>query len=523
MELFGIELPTSLLLGVTVIVLVYLYSTWPFSTFKNMGIPGPKPWPLFGNVFELSAGRYKKDLEWVSKYGKVFGTYEGRHPILVFADPELCKQICVKKFTSFYNRRVLPLNNKPLDAGLTSLLNQNWKDKRNTLTPAFSASKMKMMTPIVNNAADAMVRILEKHCREDSIFQCKDVFGGYVVDSIASAGFGIDINSQENPGHPFVKNVKEAFDFGFSNPILLIMFFCPFLVPLLNWLDIGFFPKRIMKYFTNLTEETIAMRKSENSSTKRVDFLQLMLDAHDVYEQYIAESQDDEDENGVRLVRDGQSDTHDFHKGFTNDEILGQALTFYLAGYETTSTMMSFLAYSMATNPDIQVKLCSEIDDVMADYDEPNYDAVSKMPYLDMVVCETLRMYPPVIRFDRQCTENVTIAGIHIPKGMVVAIAIYTIHHNPEIYPDPEKFIPERFTKEEKEKRHPYAWLPFGAGPRNCIGMRFALLEAKIGLVRIFQKFAFEPCAETEIPVQLGKTGFISPKKGIKLSVKSRR
>ncbi|XP_070556749.1 cytochrome P450 3A29-like [Ptychodera flava] len=524
MELFGCELSMSLLLVITVVILLYLYATWTFSTFKNMGIPGPKPWPLFGNIFEMSAGIYKKDLEWVNKYGKVFGTYEGREPVLVIADPEICKQICVKNFASFYNRRILPINSKPLDSGLSMLADKNWKDKRNTLTPAFSGSKMRKMTPIVNNAADTMVKILEKHCEEGTSFQCKDVFGGYVVDSIASAGFGVDIKSQETPDHPFVKNIKEAFDIGFANPVLLIMLFLPFLVPLLNWLDIGFFPKRIMNYFTGLTEDTIAMRKSQDSSAKRVDFLQLMLDAHEVYEQYIESNEAQQDDDDVTLVRDGKSDSDDnFHKGFTNQEILGQALTFFFAGFETTSTLMGFLAYSLATNPDIQEKLCAEIDDVMAKYDEPTYEAVSKMSYLDMVVCEALRMYPPAPRFDRQCTEDITIAGIHIPKGMVIAVALYTIHHNPEIYPDPEKFIPERFTKEEKEKRHPYAWLPFGAGPRNCIGMRFALMEAKIGLVRVFQNFTFEPCAETEIPVQLGKTGFISPKNGIKLSVKSRR
>ncbi|XP_070556745.1 cytochrome P450 3A5-like [Ptychodera flava] len=523
MEFFGIEVPQSLILTIIVLTLLYLFSTWTYSTFKTLGIPGPTPWPIVGNTLQLSAGVYKMDVEWAKKYGKVIGTYEGRTPVLLLADPEICKQICVKNFTSFYNRRRLAIMNKPLDSGLTMLINENWKNKRNTLTPAFSGSKMRLMSPIVNMAADDLVKILRKHSEDGTPIQCKALFGCYVVDAIASTGFGVEVNSQEQPDHPFIKNIKEAFSFGVLRRASLLLFFIPFLVPVLKWFNIGLFRTKNLKYFTDLTEESAEIRKSQDPSTKRVDFLQLMLDAHDVYEQYIKESHTEEDEYGVKLVKDGKSDTNDFHKGFTTEEMLGQSLIFFLAGYETTSTLMSYVAYSMATNPDIQEKLCTEIDDVMANNEEPSYNVVSKMPYLDMIVCETLRMYPPSLRFDRECNEDVTIAGINIKKGMYVAVSIYAIHHNPEFYPEPEKFIPERFTKEEKEKRHPYAWLPFGAGPRNCIGMRFALLEAKIALVRIFRDFTLEPCAETVIPIQLGKTGFLSPQGGVILRVKARR
>ncbi|XP_070556772.1 cytochrome P450 3A8-like [Ptychodera flava] len=522
MESLGLEIPTWLVLSVIALVLFYMYATWNHSTFRNLGIPGPTPWPLVGNLMQLGAGFQEKQLEWYNQYGKVYGIYEGHQPMLEVADPEMVKQICVKHFTSFYNRRRFPLESKPLNNRLSILADQRWKDKRNTLTPAFTGSKMRTMSPIVNNAADAMVRVLSKHCKEGKPVQCKDVFGCFIIDSIGSAGFGIEVNSQEQPDHPFVKNVKEAFSSGFFNPAVLIVFFFPFVTPILNWLNIGFFPKRVMNYFLNLTETTIEIRKNQDPSEKRIDFLQQMLDAKEVYDQYIKQNEKEEGENGVHLVKDGKSDTHDFHKGFTNDEVLAQSLLFFLAGYETTNTMMSFVAYSMATNPDVQDKLCAEIDDVMANYEEPTYEAVSKMPYLDMVVCETLRMFPPAIRFDRECNEDVTIEGVHIPKGIFVAVSVYVIHRNPKIYPEPEKFIPERFTKEEKEKRHPYAWLPFGAGPRNCIGMRFALLEAKIGVVRIFQNFTFEPCSETEIPPKLGKTGILSPPNGIKLNVKPR-
>ncbi|XP_070556759.1 cytochrome P450 3A29-like [Ptychodera flava] len=441
--------------------------------------------------------------------------------MMVTADPEICKQICVKQFTSFYNRRAIPLTNKELLTGLNMLKDQKWKNKRNALTPAFSTSKMKAMTPLVNTAADALVRNLKKHCESVKPMQCRDVFGSYGIDSLASAGFGVDVNSQENPDNPFVRYAKKVFSFG---PIFIVIFFFPFLIPFFAFFDITLHSKRLMKYFVDLVDETVALRKSQDPSVKRVDLLQQMMDAHDVYDQYIKgnEDEEEEDENGVKLVKDGTSDTREFCKKFTNEDILGQSLVFFLGGLETTSTTMSFLAYVMATHPDIQDKMCKEIDDVMAEYDEPNYQAVAKMLYLDMVVRETLRMYPPAVRFERECNEDVTIAGARIPKGMYISVAANAIHHNPDIYPEPEKFIPERFTKEEKQKRHPYSWLPFGAGPRNCIAMRFALLDLKIGFVRIFTKYTFEPCAETEIPPKLGTSRFLAPEE-ITLAVKRRR
>ncbi|XP_002730610.1 cytochrome P450 3A24-like [Saccoglossus kowalevskii] len=524
---FGLSPTTVLLIGI-VLVLCYLYSTWNFSTFKKMGIPGPPPWPIIGNM-QSSKGIQHKEQEWIKEYGKVFGTYEGRQPVINFADPEICKQITVKHFSSFVNRRVLPLNGKPMNSGLTVLVDDQWKRARNTLTPAFSGAKMRMMAPLINQCANELVANMETYCKEEKVAQCKDLYGGFVVDSIASAGFGLDVSSQSQPGHPFVENAKLAFKFSLFSPVFVVVFFFPFLVPLLNLFDVQLFPKKVLDYFVGVTEDAIEMRKPGRDSSNRIDFLQLMVNAHEVYDQHMAnkdkEIDEDEGENKVDFVKDGPSSQVKLQKGFTKDEMLAQSLLFFLAGYETTSTLMSFVSYSLATNPEVQNKLHSEIDDIMSDSDDDDdigYETLKKMTYLDMVVTETLRMYPPAIRFDRECNEDVNISGVSIPKGMIVAVSIYAIHHDPEIYPEPEKFIPERFTKEEKEKRHPYAWIPFGAGPRNCIGMRFALMEAKIGLVRVLQKFTFEPCAETEIPPKLGKLGFLTPPNGIKLSVKRR-
>ncbi|KAM4901344.1 thromboxane-A synthase isoform 5-T7 [Sylvia borin] len=152
----------------------------------------------------------------------------------------------------------------------------------------------------------------------------------------------------------------------------------------------------------------------------------------------------------------------------------------------------------------------------------PDYQNVQELPYLDMVIAETLRMYPPAFRFSREAAKDCVVLGQHIPAGAVIETAVGHLHHDPEFWPEPEKFIPERFTEEAKKERHPFAYLPFGAGPRGCIGMKMGLLETKITLLRILQKFKFKTCPETEIPLQLKSKATLGPKNGVYIMLESR-
>lgn len=121
------------------------------------------------------------------------------------------------------------------------------------------------------------------------------------------------------------------------------------------------------------------------------------------------------------------------------------------------------------------------------------------MKYMDMVVDEALRMYPPLTRIDREASVDYEYEGIKIKKGQAVVVPIYSLHHDPELYADPEEFIPERFSDENKKSRETVAFLPFGTGPRNCIGMRFALVEVKLLLATILAKHRFFTFKKTPV------------------------
>ncbi|NWW36585.1 THAS synthase, partial [Panurus biarmicus] len=125
-------------------------------------------------------------------------------------------------------------------------------------------------------------------------------------------------------------------------------------------------------------------------------------------------------------------------------------------------------------------------------------------------------------RFTREAAKDCVVLGQRIPAGAVIETAVGHLHHDPKFWPEPEKFIPERFTEEAKKERHPFAYLPFGAGPRGCIGMKMGLMETKITLLRILQKFKFKTCPETEIPLQLKSKSTLGPKNGVCIMLESR-
>jgi len=175
-----------------------------------------------------------------------------------------------------------------------------------------------------------------------------------------------------------------------------------------------------------------------------------------------------------------------------DDEITGNAFVFILAGYETTATSLAFTAYLIAAHSDVQERLIAEIDEVIDDQlkAEDLAEAVGKLPYLDMVMKEALRMYPPIpLHFGRYASVEKTIMGKVIPEGSAVMIPTWYIHHDPNTWPDPWKFDPERFSPENRHSIKEMSYLPFGEGPRKCIGWRFANLEAKLALALLLKKF----------------------------------
>ncbi|XP_067316647.1 cytochrome P450 3A9-like [Anolis sagrei] len=477
------------------LVLLMLYGIWPYNFFKKLGIPGPKPLPFVGTFLEYRKGVLDFDEMCHKKYGKIWGFFDGRLPVLAILDPVIIKTILVKEcYTHFTNRRDFGLNGE-FDSSILIVQDEQWKRIRTVLSPNFTSGRLKEMFPIIKHYGEMLVKNVQKKVENGENIDTKNIFGAYSMDVITSTSFSINIDSINNPNDPFVTNMKKLIKFNFVNPLLVLIVIFPFLTPVLEAFNFSLTPASI----TNYIKESIKKLKKDrqkNLHKDRVDFLQLMVDS----------------QISGDIIDDSKS-----YKALNDKEILTQAVIFVFAGYETTSSTLSYMAYLLATHPDVQQKLQEEIDEVLPNQATPVYDTLLQMEYLDMVINETLRLYPIGGRIERVCKNTVEINGVTIPKGTVTMIPAFVLHRDPEFWPEPEEFRPERFSKENKETLDPYTFLPFGAGPRNCIGMRFALLSLKVAMTVLLQRFSFRTCEETPIPLELQSQGFMAPKKPIRL------
>merc|ERR550519_2419869 len=198
--------------------------------------------------------------------------------------------------------------------------------------------------------------------------------------------------------------------------------------------------------------------------------------------------------------------------------IVATAMVLLIAGYDTTGVTLSFAAYELANHPDIQEKLREEIDEAFEEAGDkmPDYSIIQNLPYLDQVIHETLRHHTIVGYNTRSSVGDYTLPGtnIHLKNNDMVALNVMALHMNPKFYPNPEVFNPENFSKEAKAGRHPYTFLAFGQGPRGCIGMRFALLEAKIALAAVVRKFNLTKSEKTTEPLELDPASQVGYIKG---------
>ncbi|KAJ8928370.1 hypothetical protein NQ314_019101 [Rhamnusium bicolor] len=217
------------------------------------------------------------------------------------------------------------------------------------------------------------------------------------------------------------------------------------------------------------------------------------------------------------------------NRDLTNEDITAQALIFLFAGFDTVSSLMSFTAYELGVNQDIQHRLKKEVDATWKECGgKLTYESLLKMKYMDMVISEAMRKWPNLPQTDRICTKPYTIQPttpeeepVHLEKGATVIIPIYPIHRCPKFYPDPDRFDPERFNDENKGNINPYTYMPFGVGPRNCIGSRFALLEVKIIFFSVLKHFEIVPIEKTQIPFEICKKSiFLTAANGFWLGLK---
>lgn len=503
-ELFSPFFLIGLLLGI-----LYFYFTATFDFWETRGVPFKKPTVLLGNfgpllLFRKSQPEGVKEMyEWF-KNERFFGVFRVRSPILILRDPDLVKSVCVKDFACFANRGI-PINNSqdPLCGHLFNLEGRRWKGLRSKLRPAFSSGKLKRMFYLLAECSEEFRKLIDEHaCDGETAVEVRELAAKFTIDVIGSCAFGIQMNALTDENSEFHRAAKKL-----SRPsykVTLWRMLRTAMPKLYKFLGVQVIDPGVTRFFKDVVSQMILQR--ENSDQRRHDFMDLLVELKNKGSLEndagsLAQSLNEEDAQAAKEIE------------LDENSIAAQAFVFFAAGYETSSNTIAFCLHELALNEEIQERTRRDVNDAIAKRDgKLTYDAVQDMKYLDLVILETLRKYPPAPLLSRRCENEYQIPGskVELPAGMRVVIPIYGLHHDPDHYPDPEAFNPDRFTDENKRTRHPYTYLPFGEGPRACIGMRFALLQIKVGIISFLRHHEVRLCDKTVHPIKFGRRSLVT-------------
>ncbi|KAG8296016.1 heme binding [Homalodisca vitripennis] len=494
-----------------ILVSLYLYLTHKYDYWKKKGVIFIEPKFPLGNLHDQFFGKadfgtiMQREYTKYKKMGlKYVGSFTLRQPTLMLIDLDLCKQVLSKDFNHFTTRDFTVTTHEYISKHLFALEGQEWKEMRTKLTPTFTSGKMKNMFQLMGRCADQLQDHIEKVVLQKGEFEVKDLIARFTTDIIATCAFGLEVNSIENRDDEFYKVGQLIF-------VSTREFFLKFMIhrafPIIaRTLKLDMFHPRISEVLQRIMTDTIEYRQKHN--VVRNDFVELLMKVKE------NKNLDDEDDKTcteantfcklTNIIKNGHHSNS--KEQLTLEEMTAQAFVFFAAGFETAASTTSFCLYELAKNPSAQEKLSREIDEVLANYDgKITYQALQDMTYMDQVVNETLRMYASLPFLTRVCTEKYQFPGtdLVIDKDVRVNIPTYAIHHDPDIYPDPYEFDPDRFSVENSKDRHHYAFLPFGEGPRICIGLRFGRLQVKVGLAAILSKYQISPAPDTPSKLEL--------------------
>ncbi|KAF5288513.1 hypothetical protein FQA39_LY15381 [Lamprigera yunnana] len=506
-----------LLFAVCLSLIFYLKVAKKYHYWHDKGVPYIKPIYFFGNYASV-VFRKKSIVEMVidtySKYpnSRYVGFYQPNHqPVLMLRDPDLIKDVTIKEFESFPDhKQFVPHNIDPLwDKNLLQMSTEDgWHTMRTTLSPSFTSSKLKMMFHLMQDCATQFVNYFKSQ-EGEVLIELKDTFTRFTNDIIATCAFGIQCDSLKDRNNDFYLMGKEATDF--SGLKGLKFFGYEFSGPLMKLLKIKMFSDEVSAFFRKVVLETLNHRRQNN--IVRPDMIHLLLEASKKVNNL------NEEEKSKNIKNE-----------LSHDDITAQALIFFSAGFETVSSAMSYLCYELAVHPDIQERLYNEIKETLEGSPKLTYETITSMKYLESCVLETLRLHSSIPGTDRKCQKPYTINPVHpsekplrIEKGQLISIPICALHHDEQYFPNSYNFDPERFNAENKSKINPYVFIPFGIGPRNCIGSRFALVEIKLVMVNVLKAFEIVVNKKTAIPLNYSSTSFnLIPDNGIWVSFKPR-
>ncbi|CAL8148227.1 unnamed protein product [Orchesella dallaii] len=474
-------------------------------------VPGPPALPILGNALDLSVDRTEVlpvILRFFELYGPRFKMFLGMQPYVVFGNASDAEKILSSQ-TQIEKSADYDLLHEWLGLGLLNSRGSKWFHRRKQLTPAFHFQILEDFLRVFNEQCAVFKIALEG--KGNTKFDVFPVITLCTLDIICESAMGKKIFAQQKSNSEYVRaiyRISELFQYRQMRP---------WLHPDFSWklCPSGKKNEKCLKNLHDFTDSVIKERKEErkamedkeispktkgdiddlSGTKKRQAFLDLLLDAQ-------------------------RADNF-----LTDINVREETDTFMFEGHDTTSAAVSWTTFLLSLHPECQKKVHRELDDIfgvdrtravtMAD--------LSKMKYLECCIKEALRIFPSAPFIGRKLTQDLVLEdGVVLPTSITVWIFIYYIHRDPKFFPDPEKFDPDRFLEKDAQPRHPFSYVPFSAGPRNCIGQKFAIMEEKVMLATIFRNFHVKAAQRMEDVTVLCEV-IMRPEAGLHVTLEMRR
>ncbi|XP_078048566.1 cytochrome P450 9e2-like [Augochlora pura] len=486
------NLTLALFLGALAPLVIYCVKSYTFWQRRKIPIPNGY-WPIMGHMWPVYMVRKSMTEHFDDLYRKcnkhsMFGLYDGFTPALVVREPRLLKTVMHSNFADFNKNgfEVSPKKDPLLAIHPFLTVGEVWQNGRKRLTNAFSNARLKNLYTAITEVCKKQQAFLEKQLKSKNQYEVelKHFFGRFTAESVANAGLGIEGHSyEENPP----RNSFHSIGLMIFNPNLFTAFITTLAFLKSNitiFLGIPFLDKRVDAFFRRIVHENLSLRLKD--PTPKNDFFQLMI------EQEQAEGEMNE------------------------ERITAHTLSLFFDGFETSRLTLTFAGFNLALYPEIQEKVRNEIRATIAKNDGVlTYDSLKELKYMDKVISESQRHYPVGIFLKKVCTNECELVGsdglsVHMKPGMEVYIPMYPLHRDAEFWNDPEVFDPERFSEERKHEIEKMTFIPFGEGPRMCIGMRMAMLMIKSCLAALLNNYKLEMSPKTAIPLKWSKYNFLS-------------
>lgn len=449
----------------------------PVQSFRLVDVPGGAP--LLGHLRDFKMNPLETMSAWWRRHGDALRFRLGPKTLHLLSHPELAEEVLIQQsdcFVKVYDPRRPSGLALVLGNGLVTSSGDIWKRHRRIIQPVFHRSRMAAM-------AVRMVQVGEQRLAgwADRAGQPVDIAAEMMqlaLEVIAQTMFTASMARHlEQIDHALRVSLKYAFD-SFHNPLRL-----PRWVPTARNREF----RAVIRFMDGLIYGLLAERR--RSEVRHDDLLHLLLQARD-------------EETGA---------------GLSDQELRDEALTIFAAGHETTANALAWTWYLLATHPEARARFHEELDRVLQGR-SPTADDLPLLPYTRAVFDESLRLYPPASAIQRKATAPTTVGGMALPAGATVLIGTYNLHRHPAFWPNPNHFLPERWLESERLAARG-AYLPFGAGPRACVGTQFATVEGPLLLALIGR--CYDPqLAQERVEPELMVT--LRPKGGIRMVLKPR-